>query len=61
MDIKTVPGICPLCKSNNIDFGETDFSFKDTAFIQECVCCDCNTKYIEVFGYTHSEISEKGE
>lgn len=51
-----IPGICPKCGSNNVDFG--DFEFQGNSNLQKCLCSDCHCRWNEIYMYATKEIVE---
>ena len=47
-------GICPVCNSNNIDFGDIDFS-SATEIFQDCRCEECEAEFKERYEYFDTE------
>lgn len=48
MDINRIEtGVCPICESMNIDYGNSDYI--DDGVKYECVCENCGTTWSEIF------------
>lgn len=54
----TKSGICPVCGSENVDFGDVEFLGQTN--YQDCSCLDCGCKWNEIYTFTEKEII-KGE
>lgn len=50
-------GVCPVCGSEEIEFGDIDGK-KDTLY-QRCVCKDCGAEFDEVFKFAEQIVIEE--
>jgi hypothetical protein len=44
---KTEEGICPVCGSDNIEWGETEFEMP--LMFYKCWCRECKAEFVEVY------------
>lgn len=57
---KNMPGNCPNCGSENVDFGDVEFTSNETCY-QDCDCNECGCSWNEVYTFTGKEEIKKGE
>lgn len=53
-DIEAEPGFCPMCGSDQVDFGDVEFQ-SDISY-QYCGCNDCGCRWNEIYKFCRKEV-----
>lgn len=53
-DIEAEPGFCPLCGSDQVNFG--DVEFRSDISYQDCGCNDCGCRWNEIYKFCRKEV-----
>ncbi len=53
-DIEAEPGFCPMCGSDQVNFGDVEFQ-SDISY-QYCGCNDCGCRWNEIYKFCRKEV-----
>jgi hypothetical protein len=53
-DIEAEPGFCPMCGSDQANFGDVEFQ-SDISY-QDCSCNDCGCRWNEIYKFCRKEV-----
>ena len=53
-DIEAEPGFCPMCGSDQVNFGDVEFQ-SDISY-QDCGCNDCGCRWNEIYKFCRKEV-----